>query len=120
MRVIYGMKQLLYVLCVFLFTVTPLFPGEESQAGGTIRAAWNNNDPVIEKLAVINGFTRQGGKAGAADGPNLLLVDEAAGEIGIPQGTREGASCRGVPVRFRPDGRPAFPHRDGGIEFIGL
>jgi hypothetical protein len=118
MRVIYKMKQLLCLLCVFLFTVTPLFSAGESTAGGAAQAERNGNGPVIEKLAVINGFTRQGGKAGAVDGPNLLLVDEAAGEIGIPQGTREG----GVLVR-RAAGTPAgweaapasFPRGDGGV-----
>ncbi|MDR2784659.1 MAG: hypothetical protein LBB83_01970 [Treponema sp.] len=114
------MKQLLCVLCVFLFTVMPLFSGEESRAGGTARAARNDNGPVIERLAIIKGFTRQGGRAGAVDGPNLLLVDETTGEIGIPQGTREG----GVIVRPAGDtpagweAAPAvFPRGDGGAAF---
>jgi hypothetical protein len=73
---------------------------------------------VIEKLLVINGFTRKAGKAGAADGPNLLFVDEASGEIAIPQGSREG----GVLVRRTGDDPgvwealpAAFPRGDGGL-----
>jgi hypothetical protein len=120
MRIVYIKKQLLCVLYAFLFTAMPLFSAEEAPAAGTAQAARNGNGPVIEKLAVINGFTRQGGRAGAVDGPNLLFVDEAAGEIGIPRGTREG----GVIVR-RSAGAPsgweavpaAFPRSDGGAAF---
>jgi hypothetical protein len=108
MRIIYGIKQLLCALCICLFTAFPLFSAEETPDGG----------PVIERLAVIHGFIRQGGKAGAVDGPNLLLVDETAGEIEIPQGTREGGillrCIREAPAEW--EAAPAsFPRGDGGI-----
>jgi hypothetical protein len=113
-----GTKQLLCALCICLFIAFPLFSAGETPDGGTARPVWNGGSPVIERLAIIKGFTRQGGRAGAVDGPNLLLVDEAAGEIGIPQGTREG----GVIVRRTgevPAGweaaPAAFPRSDGGI-----
>jgi hypothetical protein len=120
MMTVYRLKQFLCVFHVLFFAAMPLFSAEESPAKGEERDARNNNAPVIEKLAVINGFTRQGGKAGAVDGPNLILVDEALGEIGISQGTREG----GVMVR-RTGETPAvweavpaaFPRTDGGAAF---
>ncbi|GHV87978.1 hypothetical protein AGMMS50267_03380 [Spirochaetia bacterium] len=48
---------------------------------------FGQNGGGIEKLARIDGFTRSPGRAGAPDGPNLLVVDEAAQKIEIPGGT---------------------------------
>jgi hypothetical protein len=107
-------------MCIVMCIGLPVLFAEDSSTAA-------NNAPVIEKLAVINGFTRQGGRAGAVDGPNLLLVDEDAalgtpnaGEIEIPQGSREG----GVLVRRSGEGPAgweilpaASPRSDGGVAY---
>ncbi|GHT77773.1 hypothetical protein FACS1894130_03240 [Spirochaetia bacterium] len=66
------MKKFLWCIILCYGVLSPLF----SQDGGE-----------IEKLALIRGFTRSPGKAGAPDGPNLIVVDEAAQTITIPGGT---------------------------------